>query len=233
MDYQSIYDQLISKYKDHPKVKFQTNDHHIIPRCFAKVDNIEDIDGRWNRVHLPHRAHFIAHLLLARIWRHHKVKGPKMARAFSGMSGRGIYTSKTYEWLTLSHKMSDEHKQKISEAKKGKSFSSEHIEKLRYRKTESHKEKLRTANLNKKHTAEAKEKIAEAGRNRVYSEETREKISAALKGKPGRVQSDDIKKKISETMKGRPKSEETRRKMSEAQKRVKYARQQIHSGHTI
>jgi len=132
MNYQSIYDRLIAKFKDHPKVKCQTNDHHIIPKCFKKIDDIEDIDGQWNRVHLPHREHFIAHLLLARIWRGHRAKGPMMAKAFNRMSNCGWYTSKDYEWIksSLNYSHSEETKQKLSEINIGKKMSKESCQKM-------------------------------------------------------------------------------------------------------
>lgn len=203
MDYQSIYDQLVAKYKDHPKVKFQTNDHHIIPQCFAKVDNIEDIDGRWNRVHLPHRAHFIAHLLLARIWRHHKIKGPKMANAFNRMSNCGWYTSKDYTWLKLNYEMAEETRMKIS-----------------------------NANTGKKHTEETKRKIAEGNKEKIVSEETKMKMrkprsekakinmkkSEETKMKMRKPKSDEHREKISKCQIGRKHSEESKKKMSEAKK---------------
>lgn len=125
MDYQSIYDRLIEKHRHNKRIKGKTNDHHIIPQCFAKVDNINDIDGRWNRVHLPHREHFIAHLLLARIWRGHKTKGPMMGKAFRAMSGQGVYNSKDYSWLKLDCSHTEETKEKIGKGNTGKKRSDE------------------------------------------------------------------------------------------------------------
>jgi len=162
MNYQSIYNQLISKYKDHSKVKFQTNGHHIIPKSFAKLDGIEDINGSWNIVHLPHREHFIAHLLLARIWRGHKVKGPKMARAFRQMANCGWYTSKNYAWIKLSYKLSDETKNKMSLIRRGKGPRSEET---------------------KRKISKAKIISDKTPRGIPRSEETKRKISESSKGK--------------------------------------------------
>ena len=178
MDYQAIYECLISKYKDHPKIKFQTNDHHIIPKCFKKIDNVEDIDGRWNRVHLPHRAHFIAHLLLARIWRHHKVKGPMMARAINLMQKDETYNARKYAWLKLDYSIPNETKMKMS-----KSHS-------------------------KLWTTERRQKQSELYKGRVgkkWTEEEKLKMSIKKKGKQGQNHSIETKQKISAIAKNRPK----------------------------
>lgn len=162
MDYQSIYNQLIAKFKDHHKIKYQTNGHHIIPKSFAKIDCIENINSPLNIVHLPHREHFIAHLLLARIWRYDKVKGPKMARAFRQMANCGKYTSKDYAWIKLSYKLSDETKNKMSIVRRNKGPRSEET-----------KQKISKAKLNSNKTP----------RGIPRSEETKRKISESSKGK--------------------------------------------------
>jgi len=185
MNYQSIYNQLVAKYKDHPKVKFETNDHHIIPQCFAKIDNIEDIDGRWNRVHLPHRVHFIAHLLLARIWKHHKVKGPKMARAINIMQKDESYNSRKYSCLKLNYSHSEESKMKMKDSAKKRPAVSK----------------------------ETRQKMSETRRGKYgqpKSEETRRKISESKKGKSTGPLSEETKAKLR-----RPRSEETKKKISE------------------
>jgi len=118
MDYQAIYDRIIKRNRNTPRIKKQTEDHHIIPRSFAKLDGIQDINGSWNRVNLPLREHFIAHLLLARIWRGHIAKGPRMAKAFKMMSTNGRYNSRKYTWLKLNYSHSEETKQRISKKRK-------------------------------------------------------------------------------------------------------------------
>lgn len=88
--------------------------------------------------------------------------------------------------------ISDETKQKISEAHKGKHHSEEH-----------------------------KRKISESEKGRKLSEETRKKISEALKrnaNNTGKHLSEEIKRKISEAHKGKSHSEEHNRKVSEALK---------------
>ena len=175
MNYQAIYDHLIQKNRNTPKVKKQTNDHHIIPRSFAKIDGIEDIDGQWNRVNLPLREHFIAHLLLARIWRHDKQKGRAMAFAFRRMSNCGRYTSRNYHWLRLNYSHSTNTRRKISDKNKGQPGPNKGRT-----FTDDWKTKLSMAKQGKKRkqfTKETREKMSNRAKTRIVSEETKRKIS--------------------------------------------------------
>ena len=80
---------------------------------------------------------------------------------------------------------SEEHKRKISEAKKGK----------------------KSGIYGKKLSEESKAKISEANKGKHHSEETKRKISEAHKGKPswnkGKCISEEHKRKIAETMTGK------------------------------
>lgn len=207
MNYQAIYDSIIHKHSNTPKLKKQTNEHHIIPRSFAKIDDIADIDGSWNKVNLPLREHFIAHLLLARIWRHDKHKGKMMAFAFRRMSNCGKYTSKTYQWLKLNYEPSQETKEKISKSKKGVPLSEtnkQNISKANKGKllTEDHKQKIKAARTGTTRLESTKQKISKANLGRKLTEETKQKMSNSHKGVP---KSDQQKQKISKAQRGIPK----------------------------
>lgn len=65
--------------------------HHIIPRCMGGRNNHE------NLIALSARQHFVAHLLLAKIY------GGKMIYAAKMMSGKRVYTSRKYAWLKKLH----------------------------------------------------------------------------------------------------------------------------------
>lgn len=67
MDYQSLYNTLISHRKLNPPQNSYTERHHIIPRCMGGVDD------KSNLVDLTAREHFVAHRLLAKI--HPKERG--------------------------------------------------------------------------------------------------------------------------------------------------------------
>lgn len=100
----------------------------------------------------------------------------------------------------------DTHKERISEALKGKT------------KSEEHRKKLSEAGKGKTPWNKGKTGVQKGSRLGVkVSEETRAKMSAAQKGK---LVSDLQKEKISAKLKGRKMSEETKRKMSEARKLV-------------
>jgi len=100
----------------------------------------------------------------------------------------------------------DDHKQRISDASKGKSKSDEHRKKL----SDSLKGNVP---WNKGKTGV--QKSSRLGT--IHTKESRLKMSASQKGK---VMSDLQKEKISATLKGRVISDETKRKMSEARKKL-------------
>lgn len=117
--------------------------------------------------------------------------------------------------------LSEEHKQKISNALTG------------IHRSEETKEKVRQANIGKHQTEENKEKIARKLKGRKLSEETKAKMSESLRKRwqnpefkekmsnicKGRIISEEQKQKMSESHKKYHHSEETKRKMSEAMKR--------------
>jgi len=208
MDYQAIYDRIIERNRNTPKIKKQTEDHHIIPKSFARIDGIEDIHGSWNRVNLPLREHFLAHLLLARIHRNNGQKGYKTAMALKMMSSNGRYNSKDYSWLRLNYNHTEDSKNKMKRPL-----------------SENHKQKLKDAWVKRKeegkinkHTEETKAKIGNARRGKKMSEETLERMK---KSKEGFSHSEETKRKISKSNKGRklePRTDEHRRKLSESKK---------------
>ena len=117
-------------------------------------------------------------------------------------------------------------------SEKGRTIISEANKKPR---KETHKERISEALKGKTKSEENRKKISEAGKGKTpwnkgktgvqksarlgveVSEETRAKMSAAQKGK---VMSDLQKEKISATLKGRKMSEETKKKMSESRKKL-------------
>lgn len=174
--------------------------HHIVPRSLGGSDDAD------NLIRLTARQHYVAHWMLAR------ALSGSAARAFFMMSNFGRYgkvNSTTYaiarqEYCALAAvqmkgrimpPVSDETRQKQSQAKLGKKLTPEHIE------------KVRQTRIGKKMPAEFGKKVSEAKRGRgngrlgcAMSEQTKQRIGDAQRGALNH-------------MTGRKHSPETREKM--------------------
>ena len=105
---------------------------------------------------------------------------------------------------------SEESREKMSKAHKGKKLSKTQREKIsklllgnQYNKgrklSEEHKNKISKANKGRRHTEEAKRKMSEAKKGYKHTEETKRKISESQKG---RKQSKKTREKRSKSLKG-------------------------------
>lgn len=118
-------------------------------------------------------------------------------------------------------KMSEEHKEKISNSEKGKEVSKET------------REKISISSKGKTHSEETKEKIRITSEGRLHSEETKEKLRNMNKGELnpmfGKSPSEETRKKISDSNKGktlgRVRTKEEIRKSSES--RTKLTKEQV------
>jgi hypothetical protein len=233
MDSEFIYNQLLSKsISDHYTnryIKFiisciktnvnidldiYTEKHHILPKSLF-IEYVDLRSNPWNCSVLTARQHFIAHWILAR------ALGGNMWHAFQFMcfaktkkQNRNYkISSKCYSDLRNNYNISEETKQKISKANKGK------------QRTFETKQKLSKINKSKKHSDETKRKISlkSKGKNnsmygKKHTEESIKKRSRSMKGKK---HTEESIKKRSRSMKGKntgPKSEESKIKMSESKK---------------
>lgn len=113
---------------------------------------------------------------------------------------------------------SEETKQKISKANKGKRRTEEQKKRIAEGKARSTKKRA-------PHSEETKRKMSEATKGQKISEETKRKISATLTGRKNGPLSEETKLKISKAVKGFKHSEETKQKLREGAKR-QAARQQ-------
>ena len=212
--------------------------HHIIPRSLGGDDS------KNNLVLLTAREHFLAHYLL---WKFNPCK--ETAFAFHTMiymansnqnRNYKLFSSKASQRLKIQHAkyvsiinkgnktrlgthLSDESKEKIARAHRGKKLS------------EEHKQKDRLSNLGRKHSEETKRKISENNKGKHHmseehknrlrmmnigrhpSEETRRKMSISGKG---RIFTDKHKSNLSKAAKKRIITEEEKKKMSETRKRL-------------
>lgn len=173
MDYDYHYNALISKARNRTLTGY-IEKHHIIPRAYNGTNDPTNI------VELTAREHFVAHLLLSKIY------GGKMIHALFMMSTRSGYTNRIYgklrEKFSLLISQNAERSNKISSSLKGYKKSEEHIanwttsrkRNKSFVQTQEHKDKISKAlsgegnpMYGKTHTDDAKQKIVEANKQKV------------------------------------------------------------------
>jgi hypothetical protein len=170
MNYQKVYEDLISKCQSRHLIDGYKERHHIIPKSLGGSNDAS------NLVDLTAREHFIAHFLLARIY------GGTQWHAIKRMRGNdGFYTnSRLYEIARkkiakeVGKRMAgipktDEQRAKISAAAMGKKKSPEAVE------------KTRQANLGRKPN-KAQLAALHANRKLAWTPEAQAKKSAKTKG---------------------------------------------------
>jgi hypothetical protein len=132
MNYEKIYQDLVTRAKDRV-VESYTEKHHIKPRCMGGGDEIE------NLVALTPEEHYIAHMLLVKIYPGNK----KLVFAANMMANRN---NKAYGWIKRKFAI------EIKKQNKGQKLTEEQYQKLLCnvkgkKKTEEHKEAIRNAKL--------------------------------------------------------------------------------------
>lgn len=181
--------EIFAKNEKYPKKRVSNrNLHHKFPRSFSKMLNEPVDNDSDNLISLSLADHFLVHYyyyLLAK-----KGYRQRMATAFTFMAKKGLkfMTPATAEQMAIDyeeavvisnqyksdtmegHQISDETKNKLSEAHKGKKL------------TEEHKQHISEARLGKKLSEETKLKIGQSGKGRLVTEETKLKMSKAKKG---------------------------------------------------
>ena len=232
MNYQQIYNQLISKrQQETPPKNCYTETHHIKPKCLGGTNETS------NLVKLTAREHYIAHLLLAKIYNTYGMYAAVIYMQTGRFKNRKFkFNSHLYQkireefankmsqkmkgktsWIKGKH-LSEEAKRKVSEANKGNKYWLGKHHSVESRKKMSIAKKGNKIWLGKHHTEETKRKIAEANKGRYIgrtptwlvgkqlSEEHKQKIAIALKGKPswnkGKKMSEESRNKMSEYRKG-------------------------------
>lgn len=95
MNYQKIYDRIISRGRERVLAGYKEH-HHIIPRCMGGTDHPD------NLVHLTPEEHYVCHQLLVKIY----PKNIKLLHAIQAMTmsgSAGIRSNKKYSWLKRNH----------------------------------------------------------------------------------------------------------------------------------
>jgi hypothetical protein len=218
MNYERIYNQIIERAKSENRQKNGSTyyeAHHIIPKCLGGKGQTKDLNHP-NIVLLTAKEHYIAHRLLCEIYpKSNKLRFASWCMINGlGTNKRHSTSSRIYESLRQSLKHSDDTKEKMSLAKKGKPG---------HATSEETKKKIIEARRGYVHDDITRKKMSESGKKRRASKETRQKMSLSHKGK---VLSDETRKRMSKpkseqhrkNMIGRIISPETRNKLSEAAK---------------
>lgn len=121
MDYQKIYDNLISKSRkrglDKSSLNVYTEYHHVIPSCVGGINTDE------NKVLLTASEHYLAHQLLIKIYKNHPNKRfyhslVLAARNMTINAKHTIRNNKMYSWLRNEYSKS----QSIARTGKGNPF---------------------------------------------------------------------------------------------------------------
>lgn len=203
MDYEKIYDSLVSYRREN--ILDESNcdyyeTHHVVPRSIDK----KLIYKKSNKVNLTVREHFIAHLLLKRIYKKKFGEDSYQYRAmvktcflFANKHKGVTINSRTIEKLRIAYKklpssmigrpMSDNAKKALLKANLGKKHTKEHRQKIlesrikngNNKLSEEHKQILIQSRLGSKHTEETKEKIRQKKLGFRHTEESKKKIGEA------------------------------------------------------
>ena len=148
MNYQKIYNDLISRAQAREPLSEYKETHHIVPKCMGGSDDKE------NLVELTGREHFIAHWLLCKIY---DTPGLKKAFGLMCLTGKNRsykISSQLYELgrrrlseAATGREVSMETREKISRALKGRKFTKEHLARMRKPKTEEAKKNIAAAKV--------------------------------------------------------------------------------------
>ena len=227
MDYEKIYDNLVSYRREN--VLDESNceyyeTHHVVPRSIDK----KLIYKKSNKVNLTVREHFVAHLLLKRIYKKKFGEDSYQYRAmvktcflFANKHKGITINSRTVEKLRIAYKklpspmkgrpMSDNAKKALLKANIGKKHTKEHRQKIletrikngNNKLSEEHKQILIESRLGSKHTEEKKERIRQKKLGFRHTEESKKKIGeASAKFMSGRKLPKEVCEKIRKSKSG-------------------------------
>lgn len=244
MNYSRIYQLLIQKRINTPisKTDCYVERHHIVPRSEGGTNDIS------NLVNLTAREHFIAHLLLARIY-----NDKQMWFALNAMvnlkcneNRKFKYNSRLFEHARImmikmakGTKFSNEHREKISKSKIGKKLSEQTKLKMSLSRKGKHlgfKKGNVPWNKGKHHSIQTRNKISNSlvghvpiNKGSSLSIQIKSKISKSLLGhvptNKGKPMSAEQKDKISKTKSGVPVHlEEHKKKLSNRMKGNTFAK---------
>lgn len=172
MDYKKHYSLLILKAKSRDKNEGYFENHHINPRSMGG-DNSKD-----NLVKLTGREHFIAHILLHKMYPNHL--GMAIAITRMRFDKKRVLNSKKYEWIKIKTSIiiSNFHKKNAKEVQNRPEVKEKHRKNTKIRwKNEEYCKYMRLSNLGKNNPMYGK----------TVSSEVKNKTSASMGSKPFKV----------------------------------------------
>lgn len=206
MNYQAIYIRLIST---KTKRIGYVEKHHILPRCLGGTDDKENI------VELYPEEHYLAHLLLCKIYpKNQKLLYAAMNMTTGSMINNGKRTNKAYGWLRRQYaeSMSGDNNPNRKNPELQKLAA---LKRTGQKRTEETKTKMSMSQKGRTFTDDTKLKMAESAKNRPpISEVTREKLKKRVPNSPwtGKKMSEETKEKMKIAARNR---EENKRKQKE------------------
>jgi hypothetical protein len=212
MDYQKIYNNLI---KREITREGYVEKHHILPRCLGGLDNKE------NLVDLYPEEHYLAHLLLCKIYSgNQKLLYAAMNMTTGSMINNGKRNNKAYGWLRrqYSKSMSGDNNPNRRNVNIQKEAAKKRVG---LKRTEETKARMSAAQKGRILTTDHKSKLSIAATTRPpISDETRQKLKQRTPNKSmlGKTMSVETKAKMSASQKGKKMSEEAKAKMRIAAK---------------
>jgi hypothetical protein len=214
MNYQKIYNNLICR-----KIlrTGYVEKHHVLPRCLGGLDNKE------NLVDLYPEEHYLAHLLLCKLYPgNQKLLYAALNMTSGSMINNGKRNNKAYGWLRRQYaeSMSGDNNPNRRNPNIQKEAAKKRVGQKR---TEETRERMSAAQKGRTFTEETKKKMSEAVKNRPpISDQTRKKLSESSTGRigpwAGKTMPDKIKAKMSASQQGKKMSEEAKAKMRIAAK---------------
>ena len=223
MTYSAVYCALIENRKQSKLPEDQYSEqHHIIPHAEGGSDDAS------NLVRLSAREHYIAHLLLVKIY-----NDVKMYSALVYMRCGNKFVNRNFKFNSrLYEKMRKQFAKKVSKSKKGRHYyNNGKVEVMTFEcpegfmsgrlpYSEEALQNMKLGSQSEKHKAASRanfQKAAAMKKGKPFSEEHRRRISESVKGEKngmyGKTLSLEARAKISKAHKGKPKSEETKAKM--------------------
>lgn len=221
MNYEKHYRLLVLKALNR-NLDSYTETHHIIPKCLGG-SNEKD-----NLVNLTPEEHYLAHLLLVKIYPNNQ----KLIFAVHRMCSGKYRNNKLYGWIRRKVSIeignlhrgkvdSDETRLKKSLARRGKKLSPDVIENMRLaqqNRSDEVRKNMSNSKLGHIVSDETKEKLSILNKGKKLSEETKIKISKSHLGKNnhffGKTHTEETKIKMKETRSKQVISEESNIKRS-------------------